>query len=276
MARPSGQQRWHFVLPFFYGKNRYVTGRGGAPVDRKLSFLAQTIASIADRFPSSDIIVTVCDEISAEKAGTVNRNIRQLACPPLALPYATVKFAAEQLVEELPADDIIVFNEDDQVLTISEIIVEDICRYGDSHFFSPHRWVRGEGGRRNRRAVRYRHKSVKGTIDNLYPDHPGTPCRLGCSYRVHTNRLSAYAACWATHVATLKTIDFTEYEAKPELICLETASYIILATGIPVLKTDSAVESPGVFLAEHLSGYWYFKRRFSLSRLIRHLRTLRF
>lgn len=268
--------RWHFVIPFFYGENRFVTGRGGAPVDRKISFLKQTVASITGRFRNPDIKIMVCDALSAEKAHIVTGQVQLLSCPPNHLPYATVKHAAEELCSKWPPHDIIVFNEDDQEVTISEKVHMDIEQHGGYYFFSPHRWVRKGGGRRCRKAIKFTFNSIPGIIDNVYNDHPGIPCNLGCHYRIHNDRLAAYAACWATHCKTLPAIDFKKYSKDPSRICLETASFLLLETGIQVLKPDLAFESPDGFMVNHLSGYFYFKRRFSFKRLLNHLKKMKF
>lgn len=272
----SQTSRWHFVIPFFYGVNRFVTGRGGAPVDRKVSFLTQTVASITNRFSNPDITIMVCDTVSAEKARLVTGQVVSILCPPQHLPFATVKFTAEKLCSNWPLDDIVVFNEDDQILTMSDSVQLDIERYGGSYFFTPHRWIQNGGGRRYRNAPKFVYNSKPGIIDNVYREQPGKKCELGCHYRIHTDRLAAYAACWATYGKTLQHIDFSGYTTDPTRICLETASFILLETGIPVVKPDITIESPAIFMVDHLSGYFYFKRRFSFKRLFNHLRKMKF
>ena len=52
-----------------------------------------------------------------------------ISCVPKHLPYATVKLASEALCHQWAADDIIVFNEDDQTVTISPEVQDDIEQY---------------------------------------------------------------------------------------------------------------------------------------------------
>lgn len=272
------QQQWHFIIPFYYGVNRYVTGRGGAPVNNKLSYLSQTIAAICERFDGADVIVTVCDTPSEHAASKVSLpcTVTRIDCAPLHLPYATVKYAAQKLGPGWNPADIFVFNEDDQIIYLTDVIKKDIEEHGSRHFFSPHRWVKGGKGRRYRKAPRYCLREEKGIIDNVYPDAIGAACTYTASYRTQKTRLSAYAACWATHCSSLTQIRFTPYETNPESICLETASFLLLDTPLTVLKPDLANQAADDFIVDHLSGNDYFSRRFSLKRLLNHIKKMKF
>lgn len=272
------QQQWHFAIPFFYGVNNYVTGRGGAPVNNKIAYLSKTIDAILARIPSAEIIVTVCNRASEEAALSMSGsfNVIPIDSPPLHLPYNTVKFVTQKLSKKWTENDIFAFNEDDQILYLSDAIKNDIEQHGSCYFFTPHRWIKGGGGRKFRKAPRYQQGTNKGIIDNVYAGSVGTPVHLNNAYRTQRTRLSAYAACWATHCSSLQRLDFTPYDTNPETICLETASFLLLDTALPILKTDLAIESPESFLVDHLSGQDYFLRRFSLKRLFNHLRRMKF
>jgi hypothetical protein len=263
LQRAAILTQWHFLIPFYYGVNRHVTGRGGAPVSRKVSFLTQTVETIARRVPGAEIIVAVCDAASENAAAPIVPTVARIDCLPRHLPYATVKFAAQRLSQAWSGADIVVFNEDDQPLYLSDNVRKDIERRGDEYFFSPHRWNQGGGERRFRAATRFQLEGRDGIIDNVFPDCIGRPYQFNCAYRSQHTRLSAYAACWATHCSSLCHLNFTPYENNPETICL-------------VLKPDLAEESPEIFLADHLSGRNYFKRRFSLKRLLHHVKRMKF
>ncbi len=268
--------KWHFAIPFYFGKNRYVTARAGAPVNKKVDFLSQTIMSIVDRFVDPDIIITVCDPKSEQTAKKVYDSVVRIDCKPLYLPYDTVRFLAHKASAEWEPDDIAAFNEDDQILYISESVKEDIEQYGDRFFFSPHRWARTRFFNTIGKKPVLKVNNRKGIIDNVDNVRNGASHVFRRRYLAQNTQSGAYAACWASRCTSLGVLDFPEYEKNAGRICLESASFILLHTSLPVLKLDLNTEDPKNFLVDHLSGFFYFSRAVSLKRLWNHIRHMKF
>lgn len=82
---------WHFTIPFYFGKNRFVAKKGGAPVERKVDYLKQTLVSIKRLPVNSQVTIYVCDQISYDKAMSVHPNVKLLDSHPLHLPLESIK-----------------------------------------------------------------------------------------------------------------------------------------------------------------------------------------
>ena len=250
---------WHFIIPFFYGENKFVLAKGGAPVRRKLSYLRQTLASI-DRLPvRSRITLFVCNEVSEQRARGVHPLVRRLDCAPVHLPLETVKAFQSQYRAQEPGDDIVVFTEDDQILTMADSVKDDIQDTTERVVFSPHRWARQFLYFRRKRRPVYYLNGRRGLLDNTDTAPDGPELRFNHRYVVQSNRHAAYAACWCMRCSQFRTLDLDSVPM--DEVQLESASYIVFESGIPVVKLRiDENQSPSLFIVDHLSGYDYNKR----------------
>jgi hypothetical protein len=248
---------WHFIIPFYYGKNEYVLLKGGAPVARKVHYLRQTVSSIQRLGVDARITIFVCNEVSREKALEVHPQVELLDCLPFHLPMQTVLTYRSWFEANGAGDDIVVFNEDDQIIYLSNTVKQDIATTTDRVVFSPHRWARQFlRFRRKGRPIHYLN-GLRGILDNVDP----TPGEALYSYRhrylAQRNRNAAYAACWFMKGSLFRSLPF----AVPEPVELETASYMVFDTGIPVLKPHiDGAQNLSDFMVDHLSGYDYNRR----------------
>jgi len=249
---------WHFIIPFYFGKNRHVVKKGGAPLDRKIDYLKQTITSINNLKVNSQITIFVCDEASNEQALKVHHKVQLINCHPKHLPIETVKTFQKWFIENGTDNDIVAFNEDDQVLYLSNKVIADIENAKDKVVFSPHRWAKLLFFFRIKKRPLFKFNGSWGILDNINKSLTGKDFTYNYDYKTQDNRNSAYAACWMTKGNVFKTIDFNVPE---ELIELESPSFAVFDSGIPVLKLVNNKNQPlAHFLVDHLSGYDYNRR----------------
>jgi hypothetical protein len=253
---------WHFIIPFFYGKNRHVVKKGGAPLDRKIDYLKQTVDSIKRLGINSHITIFVCDAASHEQALKVHNKVQLINCNPKHLPIETVKTFQKWFKENGTDNDIVTFNEDDQVLYLSNKIIADIENTKDKVVFSPHRWAKLLFFFRIKKRPLFKLNGSWGILDNINKTLTGKDFSYNYDYKTQDNRNSAYAACWMAKGVVFKTIDFNVSE---ELIELESPSFAVFDSGIPVLKlVNNNTQKLSDFLVDHLSGYDYNRRLIKL------------
>jgi hypothetical protein len=249
---------WHFIIPFYYGKNRHVVKKGGAPLDRKIDYLKQTINAINGLGVNSQISIYVCDDASNEQALLVHNKVKKIDCHPRHLPIETVKTFQQWFIENGNDKDIVTFNEDDQVLYLSEKVIADIENTNDKVVFSPHRWSKLLFFFRIKKRPVFKFNGSWGILDNINKNLTGIDFSYNYNYKTQDNRNAAYAACWMTKGNVFKGVDFNVSE---ELIELESPSFAIFDSGIPVLKFANNTTQPlSHFLVDHLSGYDYNRR----------------
>ena len=255
----SAGPRFHIVIPFYYGRSTAAGKKFGAPPARKEQYLRATIAALQKRFSNPAIHVMVCNAQSESIARTLWSDITLIDCAPSALPLAGISHFKEHIAPGLPCDDFFMFNEDDQVLYLSQSVLDDIVAGTAPCIFSPHRWSRLFLFFRIKRRPIYKLNAVRGVIDNYNRRRSQRrTIRLGHVWDVQENRLEAYAACWITRIGNLKAIDST-VPSTP--VCLEQASYAAFESGIPVAKLSiDHGEAFGDCIVDHLSGYDYNKR----------------
>jgi hypothetical protein len=252
---------WHFIIPFFLGKNAFVHPKGGAPPSRKINYLTKTTDSVVRHFPDiyrDDIHIFVCDDVSEAAARDLSFGVHRLHCPPQELPYRTL---CEAAALNISADDVLCFTEDDQVFYLADTVRKDIEDCKEDLVFSPHRWARTLLGLRTRKRPRMKLNGVNGVLDNI-EIKSATPRtrRFRHTYDVQDTRNGAYAACWAMKFSGFRKIDL-ELRQPPGL-WLELPSFLVYEQ-IPVLKLSiRAGEDPAAFIVDHLSGYDYNKRVF--------------
>jgi hypothetical protein len=255
-------RKWHFIIPFFYGKNRYVTRRGGAPVDKKLDYLSRTVMSIRALRSDADIAISTQDAMSTEKAALVVPGVVRIEVPAAPqLPYRSLIAWQRDRVTHFAPDDIVAFTEDDQILGIDRTVVDDILDNKDDIIFSPHRWSRLFLFLRIRHRPLYRHLHRWGVLENVNRKNPPAAThRFRHVYATQPNKFDAYAAYWFMRASTFLKIPISE---TPPGINLESSSFAVFESGFPVLKLSLADgENPGSFIADHLSGYDYNRRIF--------------
>ena len=247
---------WHFIIPFYFGRNAFVLPKGGAPVSRKLPYLKRTITSIQRLAPHSRITIFVCDDASRRRALEVHSSIEILSCHPRHLPLETVKHYQARFRQQGSDQDIVVFNEDDQILYLSESVMDDIKAESGKYVFSPHRWSRQFLFFRRKGRPVYTLDGRRGLLDNIDRQPSGPELHFHHRYQVQKSRHAAYAACWFMSGHVFRNLDLG---VPAEKIELESASYAVFDSGLPVLKlrTDEKLSH---FLVDHLSGYDYNKR----------------
>lgn len=247
---------WHFIIPFFYGENQFVLIKGGAPVRRKVAYLRQTVASLQRLGVHSRITIFVCNEPSRQRALEVHSRVELIDCHPKHLPLETVKRYQTWFTAYGSQDDIVAFNEDDQILHMADSVRDDIENAPERVVFSPHRWSRQFlYFRRKSRPVYYLH-GHRGLLDNIGNESGAAEFCFNHRYRVQPNRHAAYAASWFMKGSFFCTLDL-----ETPLVELESASYVVFDSGIPVLKLDpDGDQSLSDFIVDHLSGYDYNKR----------------
>jgi hypothetical protein len=249
---------WHFIIPFYYGKNQYVVKKGGAPVDRKIDYLKLTVSSIQRLGVDSSITIFVCDEPSRVQALKVHEKIQKLECHPKHLPLEAVKAFQSWFNNHGSPNDIVAFNEDDQILYLSDNVKADIQNTTDNVIFSPHRWAKLLFIFRRKKRPLFRFQGSLGVLDNIGKLPTGNEYRYNYTYNIQVNRGSAYAACWFMKGYVFKIIDFT---VPDEQVVLESPSFAVFDSGIPVLKLRfDKIQPLSDFLVDHLSGYDYNRR----------------
>jgi hypothetical protein len=250
--------KWFFIIPFFYGKNRHVVKKGGAPIDRKIEYLKQTIDSINNLQVNSSITVYVCDDASYDEAIKVHSNVIKIDCHPKHLPLVTVQTFQNWFNINGTDEDIIVFNEDDQIIYLTKEAIDDIENTKENVVFSPHRWAKIFLLFRIKKRPLFRLNGTLGILDNINKNLQGKTYQFNFKYIVQDSRESAYAACWFLKGNVFKTINFTVPENEIEL---ESPSFSVFDSGIPVLKLVFDKTQPlDNFIVDHLSGYDYNKR----------------
>lgn len=249
---------WHFIIPFYYGKNVHVIKKGGAPVARKIDYLTQTLNSIQHLGVNSKTTIFVCDDASYEQAIKVHEHVQKINCPSMHLPIETVKHFQKWFNENGSDNDIVAFNEDDQIIYLSKEAKADIENTTDKVIFTPHRWAKLLFFFRIKRRPLYKLNGVWGILDNINKKLKGTDFQYNYAYKTQDSRQCAYAACWMVKGNIFKEIDFN---VKPELVELESPSYAVFDSGIPILKSVFAKNTPlSHFMVDHLSGYDYNRR----------------
>jgi hypothetical protein len=241
------------------GKSAIGSRKGGAPVKKKTDYLKRTIAGLLAVNPSAKIAVYTCNRSSFDTARQIHQQTILLDCPPLELPLASLRAFYAAATASCPDDnDIVVFNEDDQVLTIADSVLHDLYSWKGPVIFSPHRWSKLF------LLFRIKHRPIagvfgkRGVLDNYKPG-PARRTVTGIHvYDIQENRFEAYSACWFARVSTFRQFNL---ETKKSELCLEQASYTAFNSGALVLKLSLASgEKPENFIADHLSGYDYNKR----------------
>jgi hypothetical protein len=250
--------RWHFIIPFYFGKNMYVLRKGGAPVSRKLSYLSQTVASVQRLGVDSQITIFVCDEPSRQQALTVHPEVERIDCHPEHLPLEAVKNYQTLFNTQISDNDIIGFTEDDQILYLADSVKKDILSTTERVIFSPHRWARLFFFFRRKGRPLFRLNGHRGILDNIDEQATGKEFQFNHRYAAQPNRNAAYAACWFMKGSIFRTLDFHVPEEK---VALESPSFAVFESGIPVLKLIlDGRQQPSLFLVDHLSGYDYNRR----------------
>jgi len=155
-------------------------------------------------------------------------------------------------------DDIVAFNEDDQILYLADSVKEDIHHTTERVIFPPRRWSRQFLYlRRKGRPVFYL-CGHRGVLDNIDKKATGAEFRFNHKYLAQSNKNAAYAACWFMKGSIFRTLDLTVPAEKVEL---ESASYVVYESGIPILKLLIDDRQPlSSFIVDHLSGYDYNRR----------------
>ena len=246
---------WNFIIPFFYGKNKYVDKKGGAPLQRKMEYLTQTLKSIKELPIDSKVTVFVCNRISQEKALTLLPDVQLLNCHPEHLPIEAVRFFQQQ--NDFLNDDIICFNEDDQIIHMSDSVRQDILA-SQEVIFSPHRWARTFYFFRKKKRPLFHLNRRRGILDNFDKNPWGKKFYFNHTYVAQTEKAFAYAASWFMKGSLFRKMNF---DIHAENIVLESPSYAVFESGIPLLKL--AEEPQGNFsnfIVDHLSGYDYNRR----------------
>lgn len=251
---------WHFVIPFHYGRSMAAGKKGGAPLKKKVEYLKRTINSIQARFHDPRIHLFVCNDQSGQLAASIFPAVEMVDCNPRHLPYQSVVAFTTKYASGINPEDFVVFTEDDQELHVSDSVLDDITQCREDVIFSPHRWARLLLFFRTKKRLPYRLHGQKGVLDNYKTERVGRRTwKAGHTYDVQENRLEAYAACWFARASALLRVD----TAVEEAICLETASYVVFDSRLPVLKLSlSSGEKASDFVVNHLSGYDYNKRIF--------------
>ena len=248
---------WHFIIPFYFGENRYVLLKGGAPVPKKLAYLRQTVASIQRLGLEAHITIFVCDEPGRRKALEAHPDVQMIDCPPFHLPMQTVLTFRKWFQENGSDDDVVVFNEDDQIVYLSAQVRDDIISASEPVVFSPHRWSRQFFRFRRKGRPAYNLQGIRGLLDNIDPSPGNSIYDYRHRYLGQKTRHAAYAACWCMKGSLFRSIALIT----PELIELESASYMIFDSGVPVLKMSVDGEQElSDFMVDHLSGFDYNRR----------------
>jgi len=260
---------WHCIIPFYFGVNRWVMRRGGSPVRKKIAYLTRTVNSLKTCLPAPDIIIAVCDPKSAEVARKIHPHVEQIDCQSKHLCYASVLEAVRTWGVSWPDGDILMFSEDDQELFMSQSVRSDIERQSDRFLFSPHRWERlfwlSELIRPHRTNFFYL-GNQRGIINNV-PDVETADGKMHAFNHVYEEQATwgrAYAACWATQMGVLRSMDL---DMPTERITLECATIMVFGKNFPVLKLLRSRENIKNFLVDHLSAYDYFRRILYLGKL---------
>lgn len=250
--------KWRFFIPFYYGKNEHVIKKGGAPVNLKIDYLQKTIASIKSLNVDAEVLIYVCNDISYEKAISVHPKVEKIDCYSLHLPLESVKAFQKWHIKNGDDQDIVGFNEDDQVIAMSDVIKEDILNTNDPVIFTPHRWAKQFFYFRRKKRPVYKLDGVRGLIDNY--EKPGEHKRFQYNreYYAQSSRDTAYAACWFMKGKLFNEMSFDVPEDKIEL---ESPSFSVFDSGTPILKlTDQVQQKFSEFIVNHLSGYDYNRR----------------
>jgi hypothetical protein len=265
----AGPRKWHIIIPFYFGTNYWVTRKGGSPVRKKTSYLKRTLQALDRCIAGSDIIIAVCNERSAEVAGRIHSVVKMVDCPPKHLAYAAVVAAAGEWGKHWPETDIVMYNEDDQILSMEEGVKQDVEAHGNRFVFAPHRWEQTFWLRELYKPHRTYHflNSKKGIINNV-PENgaTGPRHRFNHSYTEQDSWGTAFAACWAMHASVLRRLDLCVPYNK---IALETSTQIAFTKEFASLKLTIPKESFGNFAVDHLSGYDFYRRIIYFGKLFR-------
>lgn len=254
--------KWYFIIPFFYGKNRHVIKKGGAPIDRKIDYLKQTLKSINNLKVNSYTTVYVCDDASYEQAIKLHENVIKIDCYSRHLPICTVQHFQNWFNANGNDEDIVVFNEDDQIIYLADKAIEDIANTKEKVVFSPHRWAKILLFFRIKGRPLFRLEDKLGILDNINKNLKGTIFHYNYDYIAQDSRDSAYAACWFLKGKWFKTINFNVAEVDIEL---ESPSFALFDSGVPILKLVVNKTQPlADFMVNHLSGYDYNRRLIKL------------
>lgn len=258
---------WHIIIPFYFGTNWWVTRKGGTPKRKKIAYLKRTIDSLTACIENPDIIIAVCNAKSGEMARTVFPNVKQIECPSKHLTYAPIIAAVREWGVSWPDSDIIMYNEDDQELSMSPTVAEDIENQGNRFIFAPHRWERTYWLREilQPHPLYHSYKKKRGIINNANFDQPDETRHLfNHSYTEQKSWGTAFAACWAMHMGVLRNLDLF---VPKEKIALETSTQVVFSSKYPSLKLTLPVNDFTQFTVNHLSGYDFYRRIIYLGKL---------
>jgi len=247
------------IIPFYYGKNKFINKKGGAPVDKKVLYLQKTIQSLTKCFRNLRIQIFTADDISTQIASKIHNNITQIPVAAVQLPVQSVIHAKEFI--KSGQFDFVYFTEDDQILYLEDSVKDDLFKSPKKFVFSPHRWAKlflGFLGRR--KYYSYVLNKKRGFLDNFDFQHIASQqYRRNHVYDKQDSRFWAYAAAWFIHSEQLLNLI---PKINGEKSVLETASYFLFDLGVPVLKLSvKSNENPSLFIVDHLSGYDYHRRK---------------
>jgi len=249
---------WHFIIPFYYGENKFVLVKGGAPVKRKMAYLTQTVRAIERLGNDHMVTVFVCNEQSKQRALKVCPTVTMLDCPPLHLPLESVRNFQQWFRFNGSDDDVVAFNEDDQILYMADSVMEDIQDVQERVVFSPHRWARQFLYFRRKGRPVFKLNGRRGLLDNVDREQAGARFQFRHAYVAQTTKNAAYAACWMMKGSLFRSLDLS---VPAENIELESASYVVFGNRVPVLKLRIDDQQPlSAFMVDHLSGYDYNRR----------------
>jgi hypothetical protein len=249
---------WHFIIPFYFGENKFVLVKGGAPVSRKLEYLRRTIDSITQLGIGSSITVFVCDEPSQERALKIHPTVQRIDCQANHLPLEAVRTFQRWFASSGTDGDIVGFNEDDQIVHMADPVKLDIQHALERVVFSPHRWSKQFLLFRRKGRPVYYLNGQRGLLDNVDTKPNGAEFHLNHRYRVQRTCHAAYAACWFMRGSVFRNLNF---DVPSKDIELESPSYAVFDSGIPVLKLAiNHNQQLSDFIVNHLSGYDYNKR----------------
>jgi len=256
-AKPT----WHIVIPFYFGLNKWVTRKGGAPVNKKILYLKKTIASLNNTIDNPDIIIAVCNDTSAEIAKTVHSNVKYVNCSSKHLCYDTVTYAVKEWGINWPETDIVMYNEDDQELFMAQSVQADIEAHGNTFTFAPHRFEQTYWLREFFKPHKSYHllRGIRGILNNANENLGEKDLRhtFNHTYTEQPDWGSAFAACWAMHIGLLRKLDLYIPE---EQRALESSTIMVYSGKAPALKLTLPDENPENFLVNHLSAYDYYRR----------------
>jgi hypothetical protein len=198
-----------------------------------------------------------------------------IECEARHLPFECIMQIMNDEGRSWRENDIVLFNEDDQVLYMRDSVRADIELQGNTCFFSPHRWSRNFLGLFEKHGrCPFKFGRVQGMLENSRPSAESLQeISFNHHYRIQRREVDAYAACWAAHASLVRSLPLESIAAKTPHKILELASFALIQSGMTVLKLNLDKEDPAGFLADHLSGHDYFRRMYSWRSIWSHVAT---